>query len=96
MSTRARLPAALVRRSFAQQGTTTFFPHFVGDASTREPHQLGAPIIAVVATTVALAAHVTTAAVPARAYAVSRHSLLEGALREQAIVEGAELGGTST
>jgi hypothetical protein len=28
-------------KSFAQQETTMFFPHFVGDAFSREPHQLG-------------------------------------------------------
>jgi hypothetical protein len=27
--------------SFAQYATTTFFPHFVGDAGPREPHRLG-------------------------------------------------------
>jgi hypothetical protein len=37
----APLPTALVCRSFAQHATTMFFPHFVGDACSREPHQLG-------------------------------------------------------
>jgi len=26
---------------FAQHATTMFFPHFVGDAGSREPHKLG-------------------------------------------------------
>jgi hypothetical protein len=30
LSCRPPLPAAVVRRSFAQHATTTFFPHFVG------------------------------------------------------------------
>jgi hypothetical protein len=37
----APLPAALVCRSFAQYATTMFFAHFVGDACSGEPHQLG-------------------------------------------------------
>ena len=42
------------------------FPHFVGDACSREPAVL---VIALVATAVVLSAPVTTAVVSARAYA---------------------------
>ena len=36
------LPAAVVRRSFAQHGATMFFPHFVSNAGSRErPDKLG-------------------------------------------------------
>jgi hypothetical protein len=31
----------IMMQSFAQHATTMFFPHFVGDACSRESHQLG-------------------------------------------------------